>query len=141
MEIRRFGKRIGAGVQIESDAKVDDLLRQIGLSHTLRLTPHQIDYYHLLDTYASAGLGARLKALFPDGVVRYPSIDIKVREKKHRIFVSAVAEGGPAQRAGLVQGDELVSVNDLPFEPVEFFELGSGSRSQLAIGAKAAGRS
>jgi carboxyl-terminal processing protease len=102
-----------------SDAKVDELLRQVGLSHTLRLTPRQIDYYHLLDTYAPAGLGGRLKALFPDGVVRYPSIDIKAREKEHRIFVSAVAEGGPAQRGGLLQGDELVSVNDLPFEPVE----------------------
>jgi carboxyl-terminal processing protease len=102
-----------------SDAKVDELLRQIGLSHTLRLTPRQIDYYHVLDTYASAGVGVKLKALFPEGIVRYPSIDIRARKKEHRIFVSAVAEGGPAQRAGLLQGDELVSVNDLPFEPVE----------------------
>ena len=102
-----------------SNLEVDQLLRRIGLSHTLRLTPQEIDYYHLLDTYASVGLTAKLKALFPDGVVRYPSIDIKACKKGRQIFVSAVADGGPAQRAGLLQGDELISVNDLRFEPVE----------------------
>ena len=115
-----------------SDAKVDELLRQIGLSRTLRLTPRQIDYYHLLDAYAPAGLGGRLKVLFPDSVVRYPSIDIKAREKERRIFVSAVAEGGPAQRAGLLQGDELVSVNDLPFEPIE--SLRAWVRKPITVG-------
>jgi carboxyl-terminal processing protease len=103
------------------DQRIDELLLLLGISHTRRFTPQQIEYYHLLDTYAPAGLRSRLRSLFPDGVVRYPGIGVAVAVAERRFFVSAMIPGGQAECCGLLPGDELVSADDVPYAPVASF--------------------
>lgn len=119
---------VQAAAELKDDRRLDELLLLLGISHTRRFTPQQIEYYHLLDTYAHTGLRSRLRSLFPDGVVRYPGIGVAVAVAERRFFVSATVPGGLAECGGLLSGDELVSVDDLPYEPVASFR-GCGVRS------------
>lgn len=112
---------IQQAAEIKDNRRVNELLLLLGVSHTRRFTPQQIDYYHLLETYAPASLGSRLRSLFPDGVVRYPGIGVAVAVSGRRFFVSATVPGGPAECGGLLAGDELASVDDSPYEPVASF--------------------
>lgn len=110
-----------AAAELKDAQRLNELLSFLGISHTRRFTSDQIDYYYLLYTYSTAGLRSRLRSLFPNGVVSYPGIGVAVTRKDRRYFVSAVVPGGPAERAALLAGDELVSVDDRPYEPVASF--------------------
>nr|WP_252393712.1 S41 family peptidase [Candidatus Rhodoblastus alkanivorans] len=103
------------------------------------MTPHEIDYYHLLHTYASAALSAKLRSLFPNGVVRYPGIELTTLKKGSQTFVLSLAQGGLAQRAGLLPGDELISVNGLPYQPVESFRPHVGKPVSVGYRREAGG--
>jgi carboxyl-terminal processing protease len=102
------------------DLTVAAALAALPVSHTQRFTPDQIEYFHLLDTYASLGLKPRLKLLFPGGLC-YPGIGLLTRTHEGRYFIAALVPGGPAAVAGLARGDELLAVDERPFSPVDSF--------------------
>jgi carboxyl-terminal processing protease len=122
----------------KDDKSVDELLRALGVSHTRRFTPRQIEYYHLLDTYAAA-LGPGSRSSFPRGVVSYPGIGVMAAEIEGRFFVSAVVPGAPAHRAGLLRGDELISLDGLPYQPVQPFAGHEGRRILVGFRREARG--
>lgn len=117
---------------------VVETVRRLRLSHTRRYTGHEIDYYHLLDAYSAiASFKKRVKALFPGGV-RYPGIGLMPKlDTSGRWFVSAVVPGGPACRAGILAGDELVGCDDDPYRPVAAFDGKVGSSIALHYRRKA----
>ena len=49
----------------------------------------------------------------PICIVTYEALD--------KTFVKAIFEGGPADRAGLQVGDQILGVDGQPFHPVESF--------------------
>ena len=119
-------------------AAADAALAGLRASHTARYTPDEVAYYELLDIF-SGGLKDRLKDLFPGGEVTYAGIGMVTREVDGRVFVNGVYHGGPADRAGVLRGDEVVAVEGAPYEAVRSFAGREGQTLRLAIRRVAGG--
>jgi carboxyl-terminal processing protease len=76
---------------------------------------------------------------FPGGEIAYSGIGIFTRDVDGKTFVSGVLAGLPAAKAGLLVGDEIVSVDGAPFQPVESFRDKVGKRVTVSIRREAAG--
>jgi carboxyl-terminal processing protease len=105
----------------ETAAAVNAMLAQLGASHTHYYTPEDPAYYQLADIFSYALRRRGLERVFPTGEVSYPGIGVFTQvDDQSGIFVTGVIEGAPAQ-AGLLVGDEILSVDDRPFRPVDSF--------------------
>ncbi len=103
------------------DAAVESVLASLGVSHTGRFTPDTIDYYELADIFRFA-IRSDIKRLFPpDGEVHYAGIGMVTRLEDGLRFVSDVYDGAPADRAGIRVGDEILSVDGLPYREIASF--------------------
>ena len=120
----------------DEEPVVDDaiayVLASLGASHTARYTPDDLDYYELLDVFRYA-VRDGLRHLYPQGQVVYPGIGIATRTIGGVAFVTDVYDGGPADRAGILAGDEIVSVDGRPFEEIASFNDKAGGTATLAI--------
>jgi C-terminal processing protease CtpA/Prc len=117
----------------ELPAAIDAWLGTLRASHTGRYTPDEIAYYELADIF-SRGMGRRLRAAFPpDGEVTYPGIGIAPRTVGGKIFAADVYDGSPAARAGIVTGDEIVSVDGKPYAEIGSFEGQVGKSVKLEV--------
>jgi carboxyl-terminal processing protease len=114
-------------------AAIDAMLAELGASHTERYVPSELAYYELLDIFARDELAPRLRQLFPGGQVAYTGIGVVPRKLEGRVFVAAVYHGGPAARAGLLVGDEIVSVDGAPFDAIESFVNKAGEPVTLEV--------
>jgi C-terminal processing protease CtpA/Prc len=120
----------------DEEPVVDDaiayVLSSLGASHTARYTPDDLDYYELLDVFRYA-VRDGLRRLYPQGQVVYPGIGIATRTIGGVPFVTDVYDGGPADRAGILAGDEIVSVDGSPFEEIAAFNDKAGGTAALVI--------
>ena len=98
---------------------IDRMLAELGASHTARYRQNDPAYYQLLDIF-SGSLRRPLQRLYPNGV-RYPGIGLFTKESGGRLFVSGLIAGLPAEKAGLLVGDEIVDVDGKTFEPLGSF--------------------
>jgi carboxyl-terminal processing protease len=98
---------------------IDRMLAELGASHTARYRQDDPAYYQLVDIFAGS-LRRPLQRLFPNGV-RYPGIGLFTKESGGKLFVSGLIAGLPAERAGLLVGDEIVDVDGEPFAPIGSF--------------------
>jgi carboxyl-terminal processing protease len=121
-----------APTESERAAVINRMLAELHASHTGYYTPADTAYYDLADIFAR-GLRNRLSAAFPGGKVAYAGIGIFTRSIEGRTFVTGVLNGLPADRAGLLVGDELIAADDTPFEPVQSFADKSGRPVTLTI--------
>jgi carboxyl-terminal processing protease len=106
----------------EVAATLDAMLDELGASHTEHYTPGELAYYELLDIFARDEFAPRLRNLFPQGRVAYTGIGVVPRTLEGRVFLAAVYHGGPAERAGLLVGDEIVAADGKPFDPIGSFD-------------------
>jgi carboxyl-terminal processing protease len=109
-----------AGSEAERSVVINRMLSELKASHTGLYTAADPAYYQLLDIF----YGARrrpLKPFFPDGQVAYPGIGIFTKPHGDKTFIAGVLVGFPAQRAGLVVGDEILTVDGQPFHPLNSF--------------------
>jgi carboxyl-terminal processing protease len=111
---------------------INSMLAELHASHTGYFTPADTAYYDLADIF-SWGLRHRLEAAFPGGKVAYTGIGIFTRTIDGKTFVSGVLGGLPADKAGLLVGDELIAADDAPFEPVASFADKAGHKVILTI--------
>jgi C-terminal processing protease CtpA/Prc len=119
---------------------VNAMLAELGASHTHYYTPEDPAYYQLADIFLDALRRRGLQRAFPTGEVTYPGIGVFTRtDDQNRIFVTDVVEGAPAQQAGLLLGDEILSVDERPFRPVESFRSKVGVAVALSIRRARAG--
>jgi carboxyl-terminal processing protease len=114
------------------EAVINEMLGELHASHTGYFTPADTAYYDLADIFAW-GLQRRLESAFPGGKVAYTGIGIFTRSIEGKTFVSGVLGGLPADKAGLLVGDELVAADDAPFEPVGSFTDKGGHQVTLTI--------
>ena len=113
---------------------VNAMLGELGASHTRYYTPADPAYYQLADIFSYALAHRGLKRIFPSGEVTYPGIGVFTEvDDQGRLFVTGAVEGAPAHEAGLLVGDEILSVDDGPFRPVESFRGKVGAPVSLAI--------
>jgi carboxyl-terminal processing protease len=112
---------------------INDMLAELGASHTGYYTPAETGYYDLADIFAG-GLRRSLPKYFPpDGEVSYVGIGILTRVMNGRNFVSGVLEGSPAAAAKLLVGDEIIRVDGAAFEPVNSFTGKAGKAVSLTV--------
>jgi carboxyl-terminal processing protease len=118
----------------EASRRIAEGLKALRASHTQRYTKDQLDYYELLDIYAAVGLRERLKALFPaEGAVTYAGIGLVPRTIEGRTYAAYVYDGSPAQRAGVLLGDEIVTVDGKPLHPMASFAGRVGRSVKLQL--------
>ena len=97
------------------------ILGSLHASHTGRYTQDRVDYYELADVFRFA-LRRDMRRIFsPRGAVTYAGIGIASTRIDGKSFVTHVYDGGPAAKAGVLAGDEIVSVDGAPFAEIESF--------------------
>jgi carboxyl-terminal processing protease len=134
-ERARFGPQVASARSREDVAAViNAMLGKLGASHTHFYTPDDPAYYQLADIFAFALEHRGLDRVFPRGDVSYPGIGVFTDiDSQGRIFVTGAIEGAPAHEAGVLLGDEIVSVDDRPFHPVDSFRGKVGQPVSLQI--------
>ena len=97
---------------------INAMLAELHTSHTAFYTVEDREYHQLRDIFSEPDpLGHGDREVF-----RYEGIGIFSDEIDGRIFIAAVIDGTPAERAGLKRGDEIISVDGKPFETVGSFK-------------------
>jgi carboxyl-terminal processing protease len=114
-------------------AALDAMLDELGASHTEHYLPGEFAYYELLDVFARDEFAARLRTLFPNERIAYTGIGVVPRTLEGRVFLAAVYHGGPAERAGLLVGDEIISADGKPFDPIASFTNKAGQPVRLEV--------
>ncbi len=121
-----------AGPGVVGDA-VSFVLGSLHASHTGRYTPDRVDYYELADVFRFA-IRRDMRRLFPPkGEATYAGIGIASATIDGKRFVTHVYDGGPAARAGLLAGDEIVSVDGAPFAEIGSFRGKAGETAHLLV--------
>lgn len=121
------------------DDAIDYVLDSLDTSHTGRFVPSQVDYYELVDVFRY-GLRDRIRRLFPpDGRVAYAGIGIASRTIGGQTFVTDIYDGGPADRAGLMPGDEILAVDGQPFAEIGSFRGKAGRTATVTVRRRAGG--
>jgi C-terminal processing protease CtpA/Prc len=111
----------GAASDGRIDGAIDTVIASLQASHTARLRPDSIEYFEIADIFHYA-IRDDIRRLFPpDGDVTYPGIGMVVRRMDGALFVSDVYDGAPAARAGIVPGDEVISVDGAPYSEIGSF--------------------
>jgi carboxyl-terminal processing protease len=119
---------------------INAMLAELGASHTQYYTPEEIAYYQLADIFAGVLRHRGLQRWFPSGEVSYTGIGTFTHaDQEGRTFVTGVVEDTPAHRAGVLVGDEILSVDGLPFRAVASFRGKAGRAVGLSIRRDAAG--
>ncbi len=111
-----------------SDA-VAFVLRSLHASHTGRYTPDQVDYYELADVFRFA-LRRDMRRLFPpQGEVTYDGIGIASADDRRQDASSPTSMTAVRRpSAGIMAGDEIVSVDGAPFAEIGSFRGKAGRR-------------
>jgi carboxyl-terminal processing protease len=125
-------RTLAAAPHADVDRIINDLLAELGASHTGYYTPEEIAYYDLADIF-SYGLRRDLERRFPKGEVVYDGIGMVTRVIDGQHFISGVLAGFPAAGVNLLVGDEIVSADGSPFEPVGSFANKAQRKVRLGI--------
>ena len=124
------------GLATAEPAVLDDavafVLASLGASHTARYTSDTVEYYELLDVFRY-GVRDRLRALYPAGEVIYAGIGAATVPIDGVPFLTDVYDGGPAARAGLLSGDEVVAVDGAPFTGLAAFADKAGATVKVSV--------
>ena len=122
-----------AGDAASLDATIDEALASLAMSHTARYTPDEVDYYELADVFRYSIRQDARRLFPPEGRVGYEGIGIASKVIGGKTFVTDVYNGGPAADAGVMAGDEIVSVDGAPFAAIGSFKGKAGDIVQVAL--------
>lgn len=121
-----------AKTDAERSAAVNAMLAELRASHTHHYTRDETAYYELADIFAYK-LRREIPKYFRGDKVSYVGIGMFTKESDGKTFVSAVFPGFPADKAGLLLGDEILSADGTPFEPVASFRNKAGKTVTLKV--------
>jgi carboxyl-terminal processing protease len=128
---RHKPRYLAATTDKDRSGAINAMLAELEASHMIYATAEQPAYYQLVDIFRY-GLRKEIEKHFPNGV-SYPGIGIFTREIDGRTFVTGVLPGLAADKAGLKTGDEILTVEGAPFEPVQSFRDKVGSAITISV--------
>lgn len=99
----------------EFSSLVNKMLNELNASHTYYLTPDDYEYYQLCALFSKIPV---ISNLFSGKEVLYPTVGILTQIIEKRVFIVSVLAGSVAEKAGLLKGDEILSVNGEPYSPI-----------------------
>jgi carboxyl-terminal processing protease len=126
-----YREQAGADTREKLATLINRMLQELPTSHLGFYTPADTAYYDLI-AILSSNRGA-LGGNPPPDDISYPGIGIVTRSIEGRTFIAGVLAGFPAERAGLLVGDEIIDVDGLPFAPVGSFQGKVGTEGKVAI--------
>jgi carboxyl-terminal processing protease len=127
-------KALAAATRDDMAVVVNTMLAELGASHTHYYTPGDPAYYQLADIFQYGLRRHGLERAFANGEISYPGIGVFTHsDDQGRTFISGAIEGAPAQRGGVLLGDQVLSVDGSPFRAVESFRGKVGSSVSLAL--------
>lgn len=97
---------------------INEMLGLLRTSHTNYYTAVDPEYYFLFGIFSTGPLAEVAQQRFPDGMVQFDSLGLFTRKVDGKWFVTGVLDGSPATVAGVHRGNEIVSLNGQPFQPV-----------------------
>ncbi len=120
---------------LEVAAVINQMLSELQSSHTRFYTKDEPAYYQLLGVFQPRNpeLQKQLKKFLPNGKVEYSGIGAFTKDINGKTFVSAILDGSPAAEAGLKVGDQLLSVDGRPYQPIQSFAGKAGTKVQVSI--------
>ncbi len=116
--------------KVEFSSLVNEMLSKLKTSHTRYLTTADTEYYHLGAIFFRI---PRIGKIFKGMPISYPSIGIITKEIDSKIFIACVLAGSPAEKGGLLRGDEILSVENKLFSPVKSLEKSVGKKVRFEI--------
>lgn len=108
--VKQFRRRITCADGPEQITTVANaLIAELKASHTGVYTPDDLNYW-------------ALESIFSPSIDDYPVAfsGIWSERRGDKWFARYVLQGSPAQRAGVLAGDELISINGKPYRPLGF---------------------
>jgi carboxyl-terminal processing protease len=115
-------------------AVINSMLLELHASHTHYYMQDEPEFYQLAGIFTGALRRQGLQRIFPDGHISYPGIGILSRmDTEARGVVLGVIDGTPARQAGLLPGDEIVTIDGAPFQPVQSFRGKVGDQVTLEV--------
>jgi C-terminal processing protease CtpA/Prc len=120
------------GAPLATDDAVRKLIAALGVSHTGRYTPDQVDYYELSSVFRYS-LRDLVRSRYPRGEISYEGIGIASKVIDGRTFVTDVYDGAPAALAGVKAGDEIISADGKPFHEIASFNGRAGKAVALEV--------
>lgn len=123
---QRFAPRVAAAdSRAQFAALVNEMLAELHTSHTHYYTQDDPCYYQLLGVFEQSDAYTaplnQIRQTLPHHQIGYVGIGIVTQRQDAGTFVSAVFDGGPADQAGILVGDRLVSVDGEPFHAIRSF--------------------
>lgn len=114
---------------------INQMLEELHTSHTHFYTSLEPAYYQILGIFApkSPQLRQQLSSVLPQGKIEYSGIGIFTKDINSKTFIRAILNGSPAEKAGLMVGDRIISVDDNLFEPIQSFQNKAGKTVKLVI--------
>lgn len=134
--VSRYRSRILSEMTPSAFSKdVNEMLAALGASHTQLYVQDSPQWYQLAGVFlpGNKDLEGELAPFLTDGAPIYTGIGINVETRGTGIFVVGVLDGHPAQVAGVLTGDRIISVDDRPYHPIRSFEGRAGKASELVI--------
>ncbi len=114
-------------------ALINELLNDLQTSHTTYLTPSDFEYYHLSAVFSAI---PEIKKLHNNQEVLYPTIGVITERVQEKSFIACVLPGSVADRAGLLKGDEIQTVDGNPYSQIDAIKNQVGKKTKLIIQRK-----
>ena len=111
---------------------VNQMLAELNTSHTHFYTQAEPAYYQIAGIFRRY-LQKTIKPFLPDGKLEYTGIGIYTEKINSQTFIKALLNGSPAEKAGLLVGDRLLTVDGKPFTPITSFTGKANQKVQIQI--------
>jgi carboxyl-terminal processing protease len=109
---------------------INAMLHELNASHTYYLTPEDYEYYQLGALFSRI---PEIGALFGKQDVMYPTVGIMTQPIEEKIYIASVLAGSVAEKAGLLQGDEILSVDGKSYTPIASLRSAVGNDMAFEI--------
>ncbi|HEX2957222.1 MAG TPA: S41 family peptidase [Chitinispirillaceae bacterium] len=132
---QKYKKRVTSTTTYSSFAAiVNEMLAGLNASHTNYYTSDDQSYYYLADIFKEMPfLKPAICRIFPQCEVKFTDIGIITQKIGNDFFVKAILDSSPAGQAGILIGDKIISVDNVPFKPVSVFKGKAGADVTITI--------